>query len=154
MRLAFEKLLGPGINHRPDEPPAKRSRSKLRIKVVFTSVEHTLLALKRAAAVAHDLNASITLIVPQIVPYPLPLSSPPVLLEFNERRFRVIANESTVDTTVRIYLCRDRTDMLNSVLEPHSVVVLGIREGWWPNSDKRLARVLRRAGHEVISPAA
>jgi hypothetical protein len=77
-----------------------------------------------------------------------------VLLEFNERRFRVIANESTIDTTVRIYLCRDRMDMLNSIVEPHSVVILGIRESWWPNTDKRLARALRRAGHEVISTAA
>jgi hypothetical protein len=33
------------------------------------------------------------MIVPQIVPYPLPLTSPPVLVDFNERRLRVIASK-------------------------------------------------------------
>ena len=56
--------------------------------------------------------------VPQVVPYPLPLESPPVLIDWNERRFRVIADESPVETTVRIYLCRDRLETLTAVLKP------------------------------------
>jgi len=147
MSFVFEKLLGSAsCPERAEVDP-----SKLKIAVVFTSVESTLPALKRAAAIAQGLNASITLIVPQIVPYPLPLTSPPVLIEFNERRFRVIAGESTVETTVRIYLCRDRGEMLKSVLTPRSIVVLGIRDTWLPSAEKRLARKLRRAGYEVIS---
>ena len=43
-----------------------------------------------------------------MVPYPLPLTSPPVLLDFSERQFRVLASQSPVETIVRIYLCRDR----------------------------------------------
>ncbi len=49
----------------------------------------------------------VTLIVPQVVPYPLPLNSPPVPRDFTERHFRVLADECSVETTVRIYLCRD-----------------------------------------------
>ena len=90
------------------------------------------------------------LVAPQVVPYPLPLTSPPVLLDWNERRLRVIANQSAVETIVRIYLCRDCWQALAQVLRPHSLVVVGGRERWWPTREGRLARRLRRAGHEVI----
>jgi hypothetical protein len=147
MSLVFEKFLGPG---RAQRSIAEGNEPRLNITAVFTSVESTLSALKKAGAVAQGLNAHITLIVGQIVPYPLPLASPPVLLDFNERRFRVLAGASPVETTVRIYLCRDRMEMLQTVLKPRSIVVVGARKSWWPSPEKRLARSLRRAGHQVI----
>lgn len=148
MLLAFQKPLLPATGS--PAPGAGEFESKLNVDVVFTSIEPTLAALKKAGALAGRLNARITLLVPQIVPYPLPLASPPVLLDFNERRFRVIANQSPVETMVRLYLCRDRLETLASVLKPHSVVVVGGRRRWWPTPEKRLAGKLRRAGHEVI----
>jgi hypothetical protein len=96
------------------------------------------------------LSARIALLVPQIVPYPLPLETPPVLLDFSEQRLREIAAGSPVRTGVHIYLCRDRLETLRAVLPPRSIVVVGGAKRWWPGSDKRLARQLRRAGHEVI----
>jgi hypothetical protein len=145
----FAKRLA--TQHRaPEREPHAEADHHLEIAVVFTSVENTLAALRKAAAVASGLGARITLVVPQIVPYPLPLTSPPVLLDFNERRFAVIARESTVETNVHVYLCRDRQEALVQVLAPHSLVVLGSRRRWWPTSEQRLARQLRKAGHEVI----
>jgi acetyl esterase/lipase len=73
-----------------------------------------------------------------------------VLLDFSERRFRVIAATTPVETTVRLYLCRDQMETLAAVLEPHSLIVLGGRRRWWPTQEERLARKLRRAGHEVV----
>src|SRR5205085_11201493 len=134
----------------PDRPDFGESESRLNIDVVFTSVEPTLAALKKAGALADRLNGRITLIVPQIVPFPLPLQTPPVLIDFNERRFRIIASQCPVAMTVRIYLCRDPAETLATVLKPDSVVVLGGRKWWWPTAEKRLARQLRRVGHEVI----
>jgi hypothetical protein len=148
MALAFERMLIPAVT-RPDEA-VKRESTRLGVVVVFTSVESTVHALRKAGALASRLNARISLVVPQVVPYPLPLTSPPVLLDFSERRFRVIAAESPVETTVRLYLCRDRMETLAAVLEPHSLIVLGGRKRWWPTQEKRLVRKLRRAGHEVI----
>jgi hypothetical protein len=113
-------------------------------------VETTLTALKQAGALASSLGASITLIATQLVPYPLPLTTPPVSPDFNDQRFRVMAGESRVDTKVSVYLCRDRMETLKTVLKPHSLVVVGGSRGWWPTSEKRLAAKLRRAGHEVI----
>jgi hypothetical protein len=149
MSPAFEKLLAPTPRF-PSEPPAGEANSKLNVAVIFTSIESTLSALRKAGLLASRLRACITLIVPQIVPYPLPLTSPPMLLDFTERRFRVIANESPVETTVQIYLCRDRLETLLGALRPHSVVVIGGGRSWWPTPEKRLARQLRRAGHDVV----
>jgi hypothetical protein len=136
---------------RVPEPGLEQSQEqRLDITVPFTSVESTVAALRRAGQLASRLNGRITLVVPQPVPYPLPLPSPPVLSDFNERRFRVIAQESRVETSVQVYLCRDRYETLESVLPPRSLVVLGIRDHWWPTEEKSLARRLRRAGHEVV----
>jgi hypothetical protein len=149
MSLAFENVLAQSPQS-PSAPAIGEAESSIDIAVVFTSVEATLVALKRAGTLASRLNARLTLVVPQVVPYPLPLTSPPVLLDWNERRFRVVASESPVEARVQLYLCRDSLDTLTAVLHPRSLVVVGGRKRWWPTSEERLARKLRRAGHEVI----
>jgi len=150
--LAFEKNLAP-LTGFPVRKERESANADLHISVVFTSVASTLAALRRAGTMAENLSARITLLVPQVVPFPLPLQSPPVLLDWNERRFRVIANETPVVTTVQIYLCRDRVEALRTVLRPHSIVVVGGRRRWWPTAESRLARYLRQQGHEVIFSA-
>jgi len=149
MSLAIERILAPATGQ-PSRSSVGETDKRLNIAVVFTSIDATLAALKEAGTLASSLGARITLLVPQVVPYPLPLESPPVLLVFNERRFRVIASESPVATNVQIYLCRDPFEALASVLSPGSLVVLGGPKHWWPTSEKSLARKLRRAGHEVV----
>jgi hypothetical protein len=149
MSLAFEKILAPATG-RPNQPSSTEADQKLNISVVFTSVESTLAALKEAGGLANSLGARITLVVPQVVPYPLALETPPVLIDFNEKRFRTIASQSPVETTVQIYLCRDGLETLQNVLNPGSIVVIGGRKRWWPTREKKLARQLRRAGHEVV----
>jgi hypothetical protein len=151
---AFERQFEPAIS-RPDTQPPESGSHRLEISVVFTCPEFTITALKRAADLAGNLDARITLIVPQVVPFPLPLSSPPVLLDFQEARLREIASNTPVETVVRIYLCRSRWELLQTVLEPHSLVVLGTRAQWkatphWFTRERRLARKLRHVGHEVV----
>jgi len=149
MSIAFERLLAPRTG-RPIEPAADGAERRLEVAVVFTSGSATIAALKKAGVLASKLSAHITLIVPQIVPYPLPLQSPPVLLDFSERWFAEIAKESPVQTMVRLYLCRDSLETLKAVLRPHSLVVIGGRKRPWPTREKGLARKLSRDGHEVI----
>jgi hypothetical protein len=150
MSLAIQKVLV-SPTRGPAQTGVEQPDHRLNISVVFTSVESTLAALKEAATLASSLAARLTLLVPQVVPWALPLESPPVLVEFTENRFRVVASKSPVQTSVKIYLCRDKTGMLTSVLSPGSIVVMGGRRRWlWPTRDESLARELRRAGHEVI----
>jgi hypothetical protein len=148
MAFVLEKQVAPATG-RPGLP--RSGSERLDISVVFTSVDSTLAALRHAGALADRLAARITLLVPQIVPFPLPLTSPPVLIDWNEHRFRVIAEASAVETTVRLYLCRDRDETLEKVLALPSLVILGGRRRWWRfTAEKRLARKLERAGHEVV----
>jgi len=150
MSLANQKFLVPGTGV-PARPGTEETRRRLNISVVFTSVESTLAALKEAGTLARSLGARITLLVPQVVRYPLQLENPPVSVEFSKERLREIASQSPVETSVHIYLCRDRAQTLISALKRGSIVVLGGRKRWWwPTRDEALARALRRAGHEVI----
>jgi hypothetical protein len=149
MSLAIEKVWVPATGH-PTLPAKVEADQKLNIAVVFTSVESTLSALREAGAIAQSLGARIQLVVPQVVPYPAPLESPPVLVEFSEKRFRVVAAESLVETSVQIYLCRNRFETLSSFLKRGSIVILGGPKRWWPTKDEILARRLRFAGYEVI----
>jgi hypothetical protein len=149
MALALERMIAPATGF-PARHSSEETESKLDISVVFTSVDATLRALREAGNLASNLGGRITLIVPQTVPYPLPLTSPPVPANFNERRLRVIANNCRIETRVYIYLCRDVLETLQSVLQPHSLVVIGSRKSWWPTAAKRLAAKLRHFGHQVV----
>ena len=153
MALALERMIAP-VTGAPARPFPEKTGAKLDVSVVFTSVDATLAALKAAGNLlgnrASSLGGHITLIVPQIVPYPLPLTRPPVPVDFTERRLRVIASDCRVDTSICVYLCRDPLETLKAVLKPHSLVIVGSRKRWWPTTEKRLAAKLRNAGHEVI----
>jgi hypothetical protein len=149
---AYEKVLPPSKPRfsRADAVEAEPKDHGLNVVVVCSSMEATRTALRKAETLASQLSAQITLVVPQTVPYPLPLMSPPVLLDFTERRLRALASDSPVAVVIRIYLCRDRFEALDMVLKPCSLIVLGGRKRWWPTAEKALARRLRRKGHEVI----
>ncbi|PWU02045.1 MAG: hypothetical protein C5B51_21640 [Terriglobia bacterium] len=147
--LAFQRVLAPATA-RLKQPPVEGSDQPLDVAVVFTSSASTIAALRKAAALVDRLSTRIKLLVPQVVPYPRPLESPPVLLDFSEQRFHEIAAECPAEIIVQIYLCRDRAETLKDVLAARSLVVIGAHKTWWPTREKRLARTLRRAGHEVI----
>jgi hypothetical protein len=151
MKMTFGKnqFLTPEIG-RPEPPPTDEQESRLNVIVVFTSVTATITALKKAGSWAESLTARVTLLVPQIVPYPLPLTDPPVSLEFQEKRFREMAAETPTEIQVQLCLCRDTLETLKQVLKPRSLIVIGGRNRLWPTREKGLVRKLRRAGHEVI----
>jgi hypothetical protein len=126
------------------------TEAQLNVTVLFTSIEGTMAALRSAGTLASKLGGRITIVVPEIVPYHLPINKPPVSHEWNEKRFRVLAEKSSVETSVRFYLCRDEDEMLAKRLKPHSLIVLGGAKHWWPTQESRLAKRLRSLGHEVI----
>src|SRR5262245_43687171 len=127
----------------PNRPENGDQESRLNIVVIFTSVDATVAAVKTAGTLAENLNARITLLAPLVVTYPLPLTSPPIPLNLQDKRFQEIARESPVDIRVRLYLCRDPLQTLRTVLVPHSLVIVGGHKHWWPVREKNLARKLR-----------
>ena len=150
MSPAYKSLLSPVRSFPSLIERENSSEPQLSITVVFTSVDATLTALREAGRLADRLGGGIELVVPQVVPYPLPLTRPSVLLGWNALRFRVMAADSPVETKILLYLCRDRVETLIARLRPQSVVVLSGPKRWWPTSESRLACALRRAGHQVI----
>jgi hypothetical protein len=152
--MVYDLLLAEGAA-RPQTLDSSDPNCPLEVTVIFTGLKATTRALRSAAELASNLHGRIRLVVPQVVPFPLPLDSPPVLVRFQEERFRKLACELPVETRVEIYLCRDADDLLLERLEPHSAVVIGSRRPcwpakWWPTREKTLARKLRRKGHEVM----
>ncbi len=144
---AHDKILQ-AASELPPGSATEGTDSRLKISVIFTSMELTRAALKRAVMFVGSLRAGITLVVPQVVPYPLSLRNPPVQLEWNEKRLARMAMESGADH-VCIYLCRDRLQTLKSVLNFSSVVVIGCRKAWFA-PEWRLARALQLQGFVVI----
>ena len=76
MSLALQRTLTPAVA-RPEGTTDDRTQARIGIVVVFTNVESTLTALRKAGELAGSLGSGITLLAPQVVPYPLPLESPP-----------------------------------------------------------------------------
>ena len=134
----------------PELPGGRSGEHGLEISVIFTSLQATIAALKMAATLAKGFRAYIRLVVPEVVPYPVPLNYPTVRWEFREQKLREIACESSVDTMVLVYLCRDRLATLKAVLKPGSIVIIGGRRRWWPTAEKNLAQNMRRLGREVF----
>src|SRR5215469_10376836 len=120
MASVFERTLTPSIL-RAERPRVEEAPARLNVFVLFTSVEATLAALKQAGHLAAELRGRIILVALQIAPYPLPLDRPPVGIDWNERRLRVIAGESRVETIVHISPCRDGRRTLDRLLSPHSL---------------------------------
>jgi len=121
----------------------------LSVFVVFTSTTRTLKALGRAAEIARPFGVGIVILAMQVVPFLLSLDQLPVPFDFIIRRFRKVASRSPWKIRVRAYVCRDQFETLKRILPPNSPIVIGVRKGWWPTHDEKLARRLRRAGHDV-----
>jgi hypothetical protein len=125
--------------------------SRITIFVLFTGVRKTLDALWSAGRLARDLNVHIEIIVPEIVPYPLPLDEPPVLRSFrNHRRYRTIVEQAGIDTSIHVCLCREPREAVDRLLTPGSIVVIGTRHRWWPTREYRFGRWLRTKGYHVV----
>jgi hypothetical protein len=138
------------VGIRNSEPRSIGLDSALSITVVFTSLNWTLKALKKARDLAEQLGSHIEVVAVQVVPFPLPLDEPPVQMEFLLRRFEEMAGELPEKTKVSAFLCRSRMSAFKRILKPDSLVVMGAREHWFPSSYERLARKLVHIGYNVL----
>ncbi len=122
----------------------------LEVNVLFTTTQGTLSALRMAGKLAHDLGARIRVIVPQVVPFPLDLSHPPVKPEFTARRVCTMVSRHAIETEIQVCLCRDKLDAPFAVLKPNSIVVVGGRKRFWRTEETRMADSIRRRVHQVV----
>jgi hypothetical protein len=123
---------------------------RLGLRILFTDYAETLTALKAAAALSKDFRPHFTVLIPLLVPYPLPLDDPPVSLNFLCRRIGDLAAAVTSQIEAHVYLCRDPLETISQSLPSHSLIVVGAPRRRVFNRSRRIARWLRRRGHDVI----
>jgi hypothetical protein len=129
----------------PETDPAPR------FYIIFTDLHATRAAIEAAGRLASGLGARLVLLVAQVVPYPLPLDSPPVPQPFTNALLSKLTEGLPVDLTVRVSLCRDRDQTIRNALEPESLVVIGSRKHWWQSRMPGLRRLLQQDGHQVLT---
>jgi hypothetical protein len=122
----------------------------LEVFVIFTDGPGTRAALGLVDGMAQKLAAHIQLLVPCEVPYALPLDKPPVPVEFLEGQIRSMVNATRLEVTAQICLCRDKRCVLESLLGPSSLIVVGGKKRWWQTSAQKFAHRLEKDGHRVI----
>jgi len=123
---------------------------RLRLHVIYTNPQTTQASLNVANLLAHDLGATLELLVATVVPYPLPLNSPTAPSHFTEEFLSALVSKCEVDVNVKVLLCRDREETIPHWLPAESIAVIGRRRRWGPESSWRLIRTLRQKGHHVI----
>src|SRR2546425_1272771 len=125
----------------------------IEVNVIFTDFESTLAALKMAGSLACNLGPRINLVAAQVGPLVFPLTRPPVAVDYTEQRLLDLAYrgaQGPLETSVQLYLCRDKRQVLLRVLKPKSLVVIGAKCRWWPTEESKLAEALRSNGQEVV----
>ena len=131
----------------PTRSAAPRS-IQLPLYVLFTNPRQTRAALAHAQTLARGLDATITLLAIQQVPYPLSVSQPPISVDFLARRLRQLApDDSTLH--IQICLCRDARTAARDLLPPGALLLIGTGS-WFHRRFHRLASQLTQAGCSVI----
>lgn len=131
------------------DAPAQGQHPSVPLYIIFTRLKETRRALEAARCLARGLNIRLVLLVPQVVPYPLLLDEPPVSGEFAESVLSQLVTAQDQATAIR-YLCRDVSTTIRRALTMGSLVAIGTGWRWWLGWEHRLARQLRRDGHQVI----
>jgi hypothetical protein len=134
-------------------PEEVDTATSLEVNVIFTTERYACTALKVAGTLAQNLNAHLNLLAVKEVPLAFPIDRPPVAIPFTERRLYEFANQGVqgpLETTVRLYYCRNQLQGLLQALKPKSLVIIGGRKRFWPTKENRLAKILRVKGHQVI----
>jgi hypothetical protein len=147
-RAVFHESEASGLQ--PVSQVPVKEPGRLRIYVLFTDMHETVVALQSAVALSAGLPSEITLLVPVLVPYPLPLDEPPVSLGFLCRRITQLAAGVTMEIEAYVYLCRDASMTIAEALDRESLVVIGRRKRWLWGSFPGVARKLRHMGHHVV----
>ena len=116
--------------------------------IPFTTSRLTRAALDKADQLLLELDVTIRLISVQVVPFSLPIYSPLVSNSF----FKIATHHLTSRSSARaeLYRTREPESVWASCLKPNSLIVIATPRRLWRTPQEKLARVLRRSGHDVL----
>lgn len=120
------------------------------INVLATTDQGTLAALQTTAAIARQRRLRIVLLVPDIVPFGIPINGSGHDRAALTVSYRDLAARVGADASVRTCPCRDARHVSSRLLLPQARIVLGGRRGRWHRSpEEQLAVELALEGHHV-----
>lgn len=132
-------------------PGTITAATQLTVYVVATTFEGTRAALAAAIPLARGSGARLALLVPQVVPYPLPVDGPVDSTAFTADRYRDLVHELDGEADIRVCLCRHADDVIWQMLPSQAAVVVGGSAGTWRASrEERLERRLAHLGYRVV----
>src|SRR3954468_13816446 len=121
-------------------------RTRPDVHVIATTIEGARAALDAAIPLARGSHSRLALLVPQVVPYPIPLDGPVDVTAFAARRYQALIREATGDAEIRVGVCRTPEDVVRSLPSESTVVIGGHGGTLLPSAGERLARTLARRG--------
>ena len=130
----------------------RSAESRLQVKVVFTTGAGTVAALEAAGRLTRGLDAHFWIYAPLVVPRRVPLDQPLVDPDHVRRQLlEALSGFLTEnDLHIEICLCRDQRECFEQMLPPGSLVFLGGRSSWRALRERRLEKLLRGLGHDVV----
>ena len=144
-KSVFELVLFTDGQHQRSSQAAKSAAAALEVNVLCTGMPATVKAIDSAAELARGLNARLHLLVAQVVPYAVPLESPPVLVEFQEALFRDMRGVMAWKPMSISSSAGTRGDVRCGSSAPRSVVVLGARRRMVASRETLARRCAARA---------
>jgi hypothetical protein len=132
--------------------PGRRStgRAPQQVYVLYTDVEETLCAVRVADQLASAIGGGVTVIHFRMFGFAEPLDHPAGPSPVEAAAFTAGLAAEDCDARVRVCLCRDARQAIRSVIDRHSLVVIGGRRRWWPTPSSRWRRTLEEEGYAVV----
>jgi len=128
----------------------RRARGERSIFVIASSESEARVGLTVARGAASRQDAAIVLLVPHVVPYGTDLNTCGHDLHAIGERYRPLAEETRLDTTVHVCACREPEHMFaRMLLDDAAVIVPGRRGRWLRSPAERLAAALAAQGHSA-----
>jgi hypothetical protein len=123
--------------------------AELEIAIAYTTPQETRATLERAIGLTEGLNARISLVAVQPIPYPAAFGCPASTHAFLVARLLELCGACPLPVNAQVVQARSREAGFRYALRPGSTVLLGTRRRWWRTAEERLARRLAAAGHKV-----
>jgi len=120
------------------------------VYVIFTSIDETLRAVRVARRLARAMRSGVTIVHFRPIGFGAPLEEPAGLSPVETDAFKARLEAEDCDARIRVCVCRDARQAIPSVLQEHSLIVIGGRRRWWPTPSDRWRRTLEGQGYLVV----
>ena len=133
----------------PSQLGADAFCGEIELVVPYTEPDLTRVLLRHAVALVAGLNARLTLVAVETVPFPADFHCAASTHTFLVEQLTKLADGCPLPVNSQVVLARSREEGFRYALQAGSTVLVGTRRRFWRTSEERLARTLVSDGHKV-----